>query len=145
MSSLCEEAKSNAAVVVTGGSSGDGKSFIKLMSKLSVELSYCNFCCQNRANKNMVKIVSQSSSACSGVEQTTGRGGGVEGFLHRVVSMARELFINQDAIDSSGRFTEFNLAGRPKMLAVNESDGWQAILGLAAARSGRSQSKRVER
>jgi hypothetical protein len=43
-------------VVVPGESSGDGKSFINLTSKLSVELRYCNFSQQNPTKKIHEKI-----------------------------------------------------------------------------------------
>lgn len=42
MASLSEALKPFSAVIVTGGSSGIGKSFIKLMSSVKPELKFCN-------------------------------------------------------------------------------------------------------
>jgi len=42
MATLSEELRSYSSVVVTGGSSGIGKSFIKLMHKLHPDLRFCN-------------------------------------------------------------------------------------------------------
>ena len=55
MPSLSEELKSYSAVVVTGGSSGIGKSFINLMGNLCADLVFCNLSRREPAIKNFGK------------------------------------------------------------------------------------------
>jgi hypothetical protein len=55
-SSLSEDLERKPSVVATGESSGDGKLFINLTMKVSVELRYGNFSQQNPAKKIHEKI-----------------------------------------------------------------------------------------
>src|SRR5271165_6257043 len=51
--SLSEALQSFTAVIVTGGSSGIGKSFIELMGKLNPALQFCNLSRREPAIKNL--------------------------------------------------------------------------------------------
>lgn len=119
MPSLSEELKSYTAVVVTGGSSGIGKSFINLTSKLNAELFFCNLSRREPAIKNLGKRLNHFPCDLSRAEEVARVAGEVEAFLRREVPVGRVLLINNSGFGSYGRFPEPNLAHQLEMLDVN--------------------------
>ena len=119
MSSLSEALKEYTAVVITGGSSGIGKSFIELCAKLHPELVVCNlsrraphinlgelklrhFTCDLGRSEEIVRVVPE-----------------LEIFLTSEVPEGRVLLINNSGFGSYGRFPEPNLPHQLEMLDVN--------------------------
>ena len=117
--SLSEAIKDFSAVIVTGGSSGIGKSFIKLMGKLRADLMICNL---SRRSPDMIveelKLrhvpcdFSQSSQIESGVEA-------VLSMLNREVPEGRVLLINNSGYGSYGCFLEAELGNELGIIDVN--------------------------
>jgi short-subunit dehydrogenase len=118
-SSLSETINDFSAVILTGGSSGIGKSFIKLMEKLRADLLICNL---SRRSPDMISgelklrhvpcDFCQSSQIESGVEA-------VLSILNREVPEGRVLLINNSGYGSYGRFLEADLGNELGIVDVN--------------------------
>ena len=119
MPSLSEELKSYTTVVITGGSSGIGKSFINLMGKLNGELVFCNLSRRDPAIKNLGKRMNHFPCDLSRAEEVARGAGEVEAFLRREGPVGRVLLINNSGFGSYGRFPEPNLSHQLEMLDVN--------------------------
>jgi len=117
--SLSEVIKGFSAVVLTGGSSGIGKSFIKLMGKVQPALLICNL---SRRSPDMISEelnlrhvpcdFCQSSQIESGVES-------ILSMLNREEPEGRVLLINNSGYGSYGRFLEADLGNELGILEVN--------------------------
>ena len=119
MPSLSEALQSYSSVVITGGSSGIGKSFIELMGKLNPALVFCNL----SRRKPDVKFFRERLNhfACdlsrpAAVERAAQE---VGAFLGRAVPMGRILLINNSGFGSYGRFPAPNLSHQLEMMDVN--------------------------
>jgi short-subunit dehydrogenase len=118
-SSLSETINDFSAVILTGGSSGIGKSFIKLMGKLRADLLICNL---SRRSPDMISgelklrhvpcDFCQSSQIEAGVEA-------VLSMLNREVPEGRVLLINNSGYGSFGRFLEADLGNELGIIDVN--------------------------
>jgi short-subunit dehydrogenase len=108
-----------SAVVVTGGSSGIGKSFIELAAKLVPTLQFCNLSRTppviKREKLNLCHI------ACDlGCGESVAKAfGEVESFLSRSVPAGRILLINNSGFGSYGAFPEGNLSHELNLVDVN--------------------------
>jgi short-subunit dehydrogenase len=118
-SSLGEVLKRFSAVVLTGGSSGIGKSFIKLVRKLHPAILICNL---SRHAPDMISVelnlrhvpcdFSQSGEISAAVER-------VLSILNREVPEGRVLLINNSGYGSLGTFLEADLRNELGILDVN--------------------------
>jgi len=118
-SSLSEAIKGFSTVILTGGSSGIGKSFIKLIGKLRADLPICNL---SRRSPDMISgelnlrhvpcDFCQSSQIESGV-------GAILSILKREVPEGRVLLINNSGYGSYGRFLEADLGQELGIIGVN--------------------------
>src|SRR4051812_35559603 len=119
VSSLSEALTSFSSVVITGGSSGIGKSFIELCAKLHPEIVVCNL--SRRApliNVGELKLrhfpcdLAQSEKISDIVVE-------LEKFLTTDVPAGRILLINNSGFGTFGPFPEPNLTSTLQMLDVN--------------------------
>lgn len=122
MPSLREALQPFAAVVLTGGSSGIGKSFIKLCESLKSDLIFCNLSRRppegistHRAQKFLNHFPCDLSRAAD-IDRVAAE---VEAFLTRTAPSGRILLINNSGIGAFGRFPEPNLAHELAMVDVN--------------------------
>ena len=119
MPSLSEELDSYAAVVITGGSSGIGKSFIKLLGSLSANPRICNLSRREPDVKNFGKRLVHFTCDLS-VPDGVGRAAAeVDAWLRGEVPRGRILLINNSGFGAYGRFPEPNLAHQLEILDVN--------------------------
>ena len=119
MPSLSEELKSYSAVVVTGGSSGIGKSFINLMGNLCADLVFCNISRREPAIKNFGKKLNHFPCDLARADEVARGAAEVEAFLRREVPEGRVLLINNSGFGSYGRFPEPNLGQQLELVDVN--------------------------
>lgn len=119
MPSLREELKSYTAVVITGGSSGIGKSFINLTSNLNGDLVFCNLSRGNPAIKNLGKRLNHFACDLSRAEDVVRGATEVVNFLRREVPAGRVLLINNSGFGSYGPFPEPNLTQQLEMMDLN--------------------------
>jgi uncharacterized protein len=111
--------KNFSAVVITGGSSGIGKSFIELLGRLRPELAFCNL---SRSAPAMVtpqlnlRHVACDLSEPAQVERALDE---IEDFLKRQAPAGRVLFINNSGFGLYGFFPEPTVAGQLEMVDVN--------------------------
>lgn len=111
-----------SAVVLTGGSSGIGKSFIKLGSKLSPNLVFCNLSRREPEQKNseissaILNHFSCDLSRAGALAETVPQ---VVRLLEREVPEGRILLINNSGFGAFGAFPEANLHRQLEMIDVN--------------------------
>lgn len=119
LSSLSEVLKEYSAVVLTGGSSGIGKSFIKLVGILQPAAVICNLS-RRIPDINLPELklrhvpcdLSRSGEISVGVET-------VLSILNREVPEGRVLLINNSGYGSLGAFLEADLVNELGILDVN--------------------------
>jgi uncharacterized protein len=129
VSSLSEALDSFSSVVVTGGSSGIGKSFIELAAKLKPELQFCNLSRRAPLIKNSEKLklrhipcdLAQPTEIARAATE-------VEAFIAREIPAGRMLLINNSGFGTYGRFPEPNLEQNLQMIDVNV----RAVVDLTA-------------
>lgn len=119
MPSLREALQSFSSVVVTGGSSGLGKSFIELAAKLNPELVICNLSRRkpaiNLPELNLRHFPCDLSHSDE-VEAVSTR---IVEYLTQTVPSGRVLLINNSGFGAYGHFPEPNLPHQLEMLDVN--------------------------
>ncbi len=122
MPSLSEVLEPFSAVVLTGGSSGIGKSFIKLGQTLKPRLIFCNLSRrepEEKISESRELILNHFScdlSQPTAVAETLPR---VVRFLEREVPGGRILLINNSGFGAFGAFPELNLSRQLEMIDVN--------------------------
>ena len=128
MAPLSEALTSFTAVIVTGGSSGIGKSFIEVMQTLQPGLRFCNLSRREPALKSVgLKLrhipcdLARPSAIVLGAES-------VLDWLKTDVPAGRVLLINNSGFGAYGHFPEPNLAHQLEMLDVNV----RAVVDLTA-------------
>src|SRR5476651_1497275 len=94
MPSPSEALQSFSAVVITGGSSGIGKSFIELMGKLKPDLVFCNLSRRDPGIKNFGKRLNHFPVDLSRADEVGRAAREVGEFLGREVPAGKILLIN---------------------------------------------------
>ena len=119
MSSLSEALSPFSSVVITGGSSGIGKSFIELGAKLKPELVFCNLSRREPDIKILGKRLNHFKCDLAKSADVVRVVGEVEAFLRNEVPAGAVLLINNSGFGAYGRFPEPNLSHQLEMLDVN--------------------------
>jgi short-subunit dehydrogenase len=111
--------KTFTAVVITGGSSGIGKSFIELCGRLRPELAFCNL--SRSAPTTTLPQLNLRHVACDLSEsaQVARAWVDVEDFLKREAPAGRVLFVNNSGFGIYGNFPEPAVASQLEMVDVN--------------------------
>ena len=122
MPSLSEALKSYEVVVVTGGSSGIGSSFIRLGQKLNPDLVFCNLSRRSperNTSPNLEKFLNHFPCDLSRSDEVERAAGAVLDFLGRAALKGRILLINNSGRGAFGPFPEPSLAGQLEMIDLN--------------------------
>jgi len=119
MSSLSEVLQTFSTVVITGGSSGIGKSFIELCAKLKPDLIFCNLSRREPPKNSSEERLNHFPCDLSRPADVARVAGEVEEFLRRNVPTGRVLLINNSGFGAYGRFPEPNLPHHLEMMDVN--------------------------
>lgn len=119
MSSLSEALSPFSSVVVTGGSSGIGKSFIEQCAKLKPELVFCNLSRREPDINFLGKRLNHFPCDLARAAEVVRGAGEVEAYLRSEVPAGAVLLINNSGFGAYGRFPEPNLAHQLEMLDVN--------------------------
>ena len=108
-----------SAVIVTGGSSGIGKSFIELGARLNPALQFCNL--SRRTPDINISGLRLNHFACdvSCAEEVERVVPEVQRFLAEKMPTGRILLINNSGFGAYGHFPEPNLGHQLEMLDVN--------------------------
>lgn len=119
MAPLSEALSSFTSVIVTGGSSGIGKSFIELLGKLQPTLRFCNLSRREPAiNVPQLKLrhvpcdLAQSGEIVRAATE-------VEAWLAEDKGAGRVLLINNSGFGAYGHFPEPNLPHQLELIDVN--------------------------
>lgn len=122
MSSLSEALQPFSAVVLTGGSSGIGKSFIELGQTVKPDLVFCNLSRRSPA-KNSSGVLAErlnhfpcDASRAADIERAAGE---VIACLERTAPDGKILLINNSGFGAFGRFPEPNLTRQLEMVDLN--------------------------
>ena len=108
-----------ASVVVTGGSSGIGKSFIEQCGRLRPELRFCNLSRSAPDIKEEKLNLRHVSCDLSNSPAVEGAAAAVRGWLDEAGPEGGVLLINNSGFGSYGFFPEPNLSHQLEMLDVN--------------------------
>jgi short-subunit dehydrogenase len=140
VSSLSEALSSFTSVVVTGGSSGIGKSFIELCGKLNPDLLVCNL------SRRAPDIINHEKLKLRHLPCDLAQPGEIsrvavelENFLLRESPNGRVLLINNSGFGTYGPFPEPDLSKTLEMIDVNARAAVQLtglLLPLLKARGG---------
>ncbi len=119
MSSLRESLDLFSAVIITGGSSGIGKSFIELCGEQKPDLRFCNL--SRTVPLIKVEKLKLCHITCDLAKSPEVERSAVEvvAFLNREVPVGGILLINNSGFGSYGPFPEPNLAHHLEMIDVN--------------------------
>ncbi|MBI5769948.1 MAG: SDR family NAD(P)-dependent oxidoreductase [Verrucomicrobia bacterium] len=117
--SLSEYLRTFSTVVVTGGSSGIGKSFIELCGKLHAGLTVCNLSRRDPGKIFSGKRLNHFPCDLSRSAEVERVAGALGEFLQREVPAGRVLLINNSGFGAYGAFPEPNLAHQLEMIDVN--------------------------
>lgn len=119
MPSLSEALSSFSAVIMTGGSSGIGKSFIELMAKLNPALQFCNL--SRREPDVKITDIKLNHFPCdlSRAPDIARAAAAVGAFLAQAVPAGRILLINNSGFGAYGHFPEPNLEHQLELIDVN--------------------------
>ncbi len=117
-----EALQSFSSVIVTGGSSGIGKSFIELIQKLKPDVVICNL--SRRSPEKNIGVLGRQNlnhftcdlSSARDLEVTARE---VRAFLSRTVPAGRSLLINNSGMGAFGRFPEPDLSRQLGLIDLN--------------------------
>lgn len=119
MPSLSEALKSFSAVVITGGSSGIGKTFINLMYSLQPELRFCNLSRRDPAIKSAELKLRHISIDLAESELIPTVGAKVIAWLGDEAKEGRVLLINNSGFGGYGNFPDPGIEHQLEMMDVN--------------------------
>lgn len=139
MPSLSEALSSFSTVIVTGGSSGIGKSFIELMAKLGPDLQFCNLSRRAPVIKIAVKRLNHFACDLSRPAEIARAVAAIEAGLASSGPTGKLLLINNSGFGAYGHFPEPNLAHQLELIDVNIRglvDLTGRLLPLLKARGG---------
>ncbi len=119
MSSLSEALKSFSAVVITGGSSGIGKTFIKLMHSLHPELKFCNLSRRDPEMKSAELKLRHISIDLAEKGRISEVSAEVISWLSEEGQDGQVLLVNNSGFGGYGNFPEPNLEHQLEMIEVN--------------------------
>jgi len=112
--------KNFSAVIITGGSSGIGKSFIELCSKMCPDLAFCNLSRRVPVISSITQLnLRHISCDLSKPEQLERALPGIEDFLTRQAPAGRILLINNSGFGRYGRFPDPGVGEQLEMVDVN--------------------------
>jgi len=122
VSSLSEALQPFSAIIVTGGSSGIGRSFIKLGRKLRPDLFFCNL--SRSAPREIIsadarKYLNHFSCDLARSSEVERDAGELRTFLTREAPAGPILLINNSGIGAFGRFPEPDLEHELRMVDLN--------------------------
>ncbi len=119
MAPLSEAISSFSAVIVTGGSSGIGKSFIGLLGKLNPSLKFCNLSRREpHINVPELKLRHITCDLSRPVEIASASTA-VLAWLESAAPTGRVLLINNSGFGAYGHFPEPNLPHQLELIDVN--------------------------
>lgn len=119
MASLSEALKPFAAVILTGGSSGIGKSFIELAAEIRPDLLICNLSRRAPAMNSPQLKLRHIPCDLRRRDQIEAAVGGVLNFLNAEQPRGQVLLINNSGIGSLGCFLERDFAHETELVDVN--------------------------
>lgn len=119
VSSPREALQTFSAVVLTGGSSGIGKSFIELAGKMLPELRFCNLSRSKPDIKSGQLNVCHIGCDLSDAADLARAADGVIDWLTREAPAGQILLINNSGFGAYGRFPEPNLDRQLQLLDLN--------------------------
>src|SRR4051812_46638653 len=108
-----------SSVVITGGSSGIGKSFIELMRNLKPELQVCNLSRRKPDINNFGQNLNHFACDLSRPADVERAAREVGDFLQRARPTGQVLLINNSGFGTMGAFPEPDLAKQVEMIDVN--------------------------
>ena len=107
------------SVIITGGSSGIGKSFIELMGKLKPDLVFCNLSRRDPDIKNFGERLNHFACDLSRPAEVERAAREVGDFLQRAAPAGQVLLINNSGFGTMGAFPEPDLSKQIEMIDVN--------------------------
>jgi short-subunit dehydrogenase len=111
--------KNFSAVIITGGSSGIGKSFMELCGQLRPDLAFCNLSRREPAMKNKQLNLRHIACDLSDPAQIHLALPKVEDFLTSRAPTGKILLVNNSGFGAYGRFPEPSVDHQLEMLDVN--------------------------
>lgn len=119
MASLSEGLRSFSAVIVTGGSSGIGKSFIGLIQSVNADLHFCNLSRSEPAIKSAGLKLHHIAVDLARPADLPAAVEAAEGWLREVAPSGRVLLINNSGFGGYGEFPRPEIGHNLEMIDLN--------------------------
>ena len=119
--------KNFSAVIITGGSSGIGKSFIELCGRMRPELAFCNLSRRAPVIANPQLNLRHIGCDLSQPAQVERALSGIEDFLKHQAPAGRILLLNNSGFGVYGRFPEPGIGQHLEAVVLADPDA-EAIL-----------------